>query len=451
MSDITIVNNNSTSGSIALSINGKQELYSVKNPPAITSQLVLESRQDILGKLSIDSLLLNLQNAADLMFLAYNALAGTEVWSKVSGLQKSLLDISGDSMTTLDIFGLRSQEVTTTLIKIYGLLLQGKDKLAIIQFKYCGKIAGDMANESEKLAARIAALGSQSELVNQDAINLKALSQSEKSRMETLLANFKGQQAAAEVTRKKLAEDMDKLTREYFQSVAKLKDNWFVGAVKTVAKACGVRNHNEEALRETHATYNRKSQEYNQLILDNLNKLKEYAAKISKVQSEKEEAVRGVETFHYAVRALSAIVAALADATMFWRSIETYCKQLESSSFSNAVHDYQGELSKEELIKEYSSQDFIVLFVKNLSQWVALDSVCREYLSAAKNTYNKVSANIVASPSIAQAKEQTPMLAKQIFDSIDKQTRALETTMEKDKRWGRYITIVNGKYRLSGS
>ncbi len=450
MADITIVNSNSVPGSIALSINGKQEVYSVQNPPASNSQLVLESRQDILGKLSIDSLVLNLQNAADLMFLAYNALAGTEVWPKVSKLQESLLDISGDCKTTLDIFGIRSQEVSEALIKIYGLLLQGndkKDKLAIIQFKYCREIAGNMANESEKLAGKIAALGSQSQLVNEDAIDLKVLSEIEKSNMTQKLNAFTAQNEASEVRRQELAEKMDELTREYFTSVAKLKDGWFKGAVKTVGNACGVkvRDPNEEALRETHVTYNRVSQEYNQLILNNLNELKQYAAEILKAKSAVSEAASGVETFHYAIRALCAIVATLSDATLFWRTIETYCKQLENSGFSNAVHDYQGELSPEELIKEYSSQEFIVLFVKNLAQWVALNSVCREYLEAAKHTYNTVEDNIIKSPSIAEAKAQTPVLAKRIFDSIDKQTKALEVTAKQDKRWGNHITLLNAK------
>ncbi|MTJ09454.1 MULTISPECIES: hypothetical protein [unclassified Anabaena] len=448
MSEITIVNNNSIPGSITLSINGKQEVYSVQNLPASGSQLVLESRQDILGKLSIDSLVSNFENAADFMFLAYNALAGTEVWTKVSGLQKSLLDISGDCMNTLDIFGLRSQEVAKTLIKIYGLLLQRKDTLAIIKLKYCADLARDMANESEQLAAKISELGNQSQVVNEDAINLKTLTEGEKSNLNKQLNDFKAKQAAAETQREKLREDMDKLSKEYYASVAKLQDGWFMGAVKAVANFCGikVRDPKEEALRETHATYIRDSQRQNQLILDNLNDLKQYAAEIMKAQSAVSEAEKSVQTFHYAIRALSAIVSTLTDATLFWRSIETYCRQLESSDLSNTVQDYQGELSPEELIKEYSSPEFMVLFVKNLSQWVALDSVCREYLVGAKNTYNKVGANIVASPSIDQAKEQTPILAKRIFDSLDKQVKTVEAAAVKDKRWGNYITVLNARY-----
>jgi FtsZ-binding cell division protein ZapB len=446
MTAITIVKHNSAEGSITLSINGQQELYSVKNSPGNHSQLVRESRQDILGKLCIDALVSNLQNAADLMFLAYNALAGTAVQSKVSALQKSLLDVSGDCMNTLDIFGRRGQEVAATLIKIYNLLLQGKDRLAIIQFKYCGRIARDMANESGQLAERIAVLGSESELVNQDAINLIAMSQSEKAEMTKKLNQLKAEQAAAEVRRRELADQMEKLTREYYASVEKLKDGWFVGAIKTVASAvCGVRDHNKEALRETHETYNRTSQEYNQLILQNLRDLQTYAAEIMKAQSGLSEAAKAVETFHYARRALAAIVSTLSEATLFWRSIQTYCEQLEKSSFSNAVHDYQGEFTPEELIEQYSSPEFIVMFVKNLSQWVALDNVCQEYYVAARNTYNKVSANIAASPSIFTAKEQTPRLAKQIFDSLDQQKKALEEAAEKDRRWGNYLTILNAK------
>ncbi|MCV3216444.1 hypothetical protein OGM63_23510 [Plectonema radiosum NIES-515] len=416
----------------------------MKNLPETSSQLVLQSREDILAQLSIDSLVLNLQNAADLMFLAYNVLAGTKVWGKVSGLQKSLLDISGNCRNTLDIFGMRAKEVTTTLIKIYGLLLEGKDKLAIIQFKYCRKIAGDMANESQKLSEQIQALCNKSQLVNQEAIEFQVLSHDDKLKMTKLLNEFEGKLAAAKTISECLERDMNKLTTEYVQSVEKLQDGWFVGAMKTVTKSC-VKDPKQEALRETHATYNETSQKYNQDRINNLDEIKYYSQQMLKAESGISEAAKAVETFHYAVRALSAIVVTLFDATMFWRSIERYCEQVQSSSFSNAIHDYQVFLSPEERIKEYSSPDFMVIFVRNLSQWVALESVCQEYRKGAKNTYEKVLTNISASPSIDKAKAQTPLLAKQIFDSIDQQTRALKAAMEQDKRWGRYIRIVNAR------
>lgn len=445
MSAITISEKTFTSGELALIINGVEEKYSVQKLPDRKSQLVLDSRQDMLGKLSIDILVTNFENTADFIFLAYNALAGTEVWARVSGLQKSLLDLTGDCVNVLDIFGIQSQEVAKALIKTYDLLLRRRDQLAKTQLKTCAKIANDMATESEILSDKIINLSSQSDSINQQVITLKTLSESEKANLLAKFNELKAKNDAAEVTRKKLAEDMERLTREYYASVEKLKDGWFKGAVKAVANFCGVRvkDPNEEALREVHATYNRDSQRYNQLILENLNEIREYAQQMSIAQSNISDANRAAQNFYYANRGISGIIAALADATIFWRTIAAYCSELEKSGFSNAVIDYEDNLSPEELTKEYSSKEFMLLFVKNLSQWVALQSISREYGISAQNTYKKIASNIEASPSIEQAKSLTPVLAQRILPILDKQISALQSQMEKDRRWGNYLNVVN--------
>lgn len=445
MSAITISEKTFTSGELALIINGVEEKYSVQKLPDRKSQLVLDSRQDMLGKLSIDILVTNFENTADYVFLAYNALAGTEVWARVSGLQKSLLDLTGDCVNVLDIFGIQSQEVAKALIKTYDLLLRRRDQLAKTQLKTCAKIANDMATESEKLSDKIINLSSQSDSINQQVITLKTLSESEKANLLAKFNELKADKEAAEVMRKKLAEDMERLTREYYVSVEKLKDGWFKGAVKSVANFCGIRvkDPNEEALREVHATYNRDSQKYNQLILDNLNKIREYTQQMSIAQSNISDTNRAAENFYYANRAISAMIAALADTTIFWRTIAGYCSELEKSGFSNTVIDYEDNLSPEELTKEYSSKEFILLFVKNLSQWVALQSISREYGLSAQNTYKKIASNIEASPSIAEAKSITPILAQRILPILDKQISAIQSQMEKDRRWGNYLNVVN--------
>lgn len=445
MSAITISEKVLTTGEVALIINGVEEIYSVQKLPDIKSQLVLDSRQDMLGKLSIDILVTNFENTADYVFLAYNALAGTEVWAKVSGLQKSLLDLTGDCVNVLDLFGIQSQEVAKAFIKTYALLLERKEKLAMIQLRTCGKIANDMATESQKLSDKIISLSSQSSSINGQVITLKTLTESEKANLLNKFNQLQADKEAAEVMRKKLAEDMEKLTKEYYASVAKLQDGWFKGAVKSVANFCGIRvkDPNEEALRETHATYNRDSQKYNQLILENLNNIREYTQQMSIAQSNISDANRAAENFYYANRAISAMIAALADTTIFWRTIATYCSELEKSGFSNTVTDYQDYLSPEKLMKEYSSKEFILLFVKNLSQWLALQSISREYGLSAQNTYKKIASNIEASPSIAEAKSITPILAQRILSIIDKQISALESQMEKDRRWGNYLNVVN--------
>ncbi|XWK86700.1 MAG: hypothetical protein U7127_21215 [Phormidium sp.] len=425
MSNVTILSSNSQEHWIKLSINGTEEKYSLEKPPEINSCLVQESRQYILQNLSINSLVLDLTNAADLMFLAYNALAGTQVQSKVSGLQKSLLDISGDCTNILEIFGIQSQEVTKSLIKIYKWLLAGEDKLerlALVEIKRCGKIAGDMANQAQELAGRFQHLGNESKLVNQDAHDMMNFNYIEKSNLNDKLRKLKQQEEKAQGSRDMLEKATIDLTREYEKEVAKLQDDdWFKRVVEDFVGLFGIRDKaKEDALSQAHKDYNQALQQLNQQKLENLNSLQKYALEISKASHGIDNAAKSVETFHYAVVAISVIAATLSDTTIFWRSIERYCKQPEKSKLLlNQFNALQGKFSAAKKVEKYTSNRFMVLFVTSLSQWVAFDSVCREYLTAAKNTYNKISTNIAASPSIQIAKARTPSLAQQIFDSIE--------------------------------
>jgi hypothetical protein len=432
MSNVTILSSNSQERWIKLSINGTEEKYSLEKPPEINSSLVQISSQDILQNLSIDSLVLDLTNAADLMFLAYNALAGTQVQSKVSGLQKSLLDISGDCTNILEIFGIQSQEVTKSLIKIYKWLLAGEDKLerlALVEIKRCGKIAGDMANQAQELAGRFQQLGNESKLVNQDAHDMMNFNYIEKSNLNDKLTELKKQEEKAQGSRDMLEKATIDLTREYEKEVAKLQDDdWFKRVVEDFVGVFGIRDKaNEDALSQAHKDYNQALQQLNQQKLENLNSLQKYALEISKASNGIDNAAKSVETFHYAVVAICVIAATLSDTTIFWRSIERYCKQPEKSKLLlNQFNALQGKFSVAKKVEKYTSHRFMVLFVTSLSQWVAFDSVGRDYLIAAKNTYNKISTNIVASPSIQIAKARTSSLAQQIFDSIEQQKKALK-------------------------
>ncbi|MFM7580658.1 MAG: hypothetical protein ACKO5Q_27485, partial [Microcystaceae cyanobacterium] len=47
-----------------------------------------------------------------------------------------------------------------------------------------------------------------------------------------------------------------------------------------------------------------------------------------------------IQAFHYAVKALSSLLASLSDAELFWFSIKIYCKQLKNSSVANSVQNY---------------------------------------------------------------------------------------------------------------
>lgn len=564
MSQITVVQNLPDDRSIKLSIEGQEEVYSLKNPPAVTSQLVLASQKEILQNLSLSSVVSNLANAADLMFVAYNALAGVEkVQAKMSGLQKSLLDVSADCITTVTAFEVKSQEVINYTIKSYKWLFNCKDKLAVTQLVRCGEIAGQMAIEAEKLAGRFQELGTRSQGVLEDSINEENLENKKKKEMMEKLNELKANEANAKKLQTELqvaynemqeafleakeqektesnrafalgltsaifsglasglgsaaqiamavhpatatarsvtqvansqvsqapsnpaiSENDDlvkkseqaqaeksKLEKESDENEAKIKEAEGILKDTQDEKVVAEKKEELEKLRKEREDIKVKLEKANNAInsiSEGLNKvsdkveklgtqaqtaaenaakqkmeffkqknnlaaqnrktlaaLEEYAVRVANTQSNISNAAAAVETLHCAVTALSQIVVSLNQASLFWRSMEQYCKRLQKSEFLNEVQDLQEE-DKEERIKAYSEPEFMQTAVTNLSRWVALNSVCQQYLKAVNDTYKQVGENIKSAPSIEQAQKQAPLLAKKVLASVRKEMEVID-------------------------
>ena len=109
---------------------GVTEKYSISTKPARTSKLVLESEKSILNNLSVREVVKGLDHAADLMYLAYNALAARKndsLQGTVSGLQKSLLDATMEASITMGVFKTKSSAVVDDAFSAYKWLVQGKE------------------------------------------------------------------------------------------------------------------------------------------------------------------------------------------------------------------------------------------------------------------------------------------------------------------------------------
>ena len=71
--------------------------YFLVETPATDSPLVSEAQENLLRQLSISHLIDDLYNAADFMYLSFNVLARTNLWTEVSRPQKQLLRITRKS------------------------------------------------------------------------------------------------------------------------------------------------------------------------------------------------------------------------------------------------------------------------------------------------------------------------------------------------------------------
>ncbi|MEB3177870.1 MAG: hypothetical protein VKL59_02345 [Nostocaceae cyanobacterium] len=194
---------------------GNTEKYSLKAKPPRTSALVLESQKSILNNLSIREVVVGLNHAADLMFVAYNALAKRSLQATVSGLQKSLLDATLEATVTMKTFKDKSGAVLDDAFSAYGWLLKNKESLAIRQLQRCGATALQMAEESEKLAARFQKIVDASQVAAEAAINEKVNDQNAKKKLQEKLNLIKSLQAKTVELQKNISKDLEAAQKEY--------------------------------------------------------------------------------------------------------------------------------------------------------------------------------------------------------------------------------------------
>ena len=400
-------------------------------PQTIDSKLVHDSRKQILGVLPMDSLVRNLENAGDLVFLAFNAAAGTEIQSGVAGIQFSLHKISGQCVNTFDIYISQCQEIMIALIKIYKYLLAGKEALAAIQLGYCAKIANQMGIYAKNLGESFENLYTQSYDVSKNSLNLRNLSNSEKANLTKELSEFNALRTNAKTDQEKLLRDIDQLMIDHCDALSKIEQSaggGFSGFVAGFLGFFGVQVHDprNELRDQENAQFSRQMNRLQQQKIENLIQISRYAGRISSLDSGISDAAKSVESFQNVYKALSTIEVSLKEETVFWSSMEKYCNNLKN--FKNLQP--QATLSLEKNMARYSSQLFINMFLRSLSQWMAIYGISKEGLVAARTMENQVATNIQTQPSIENAKKLTPELAKKLFGSVNMQIEALEAAKQ---------------------
>lgn len=429
MSDLTILKTDNLGTWIEPYITNKEGLETLIIPQTINSNLVNDSRNSILGVLPMDSLVRNLVNAGDLTFLAFNASAGTSLQSQVAGIQFSLHEISGQCINTLDIYRLQCQEIMKALIKIYKYLLAGKEELASIQLGYCAKIANQMGIYASDLGASFENLYNKSYDVSRNSLELRNLSDSEKNTLTKELHEFQALQKEAIEDRNQLLKDIDNLTAEHCSNLSQIQNSLggFRSFVSGFLGFFGIRKDpRKKLIAQENARYSQHMQRLHQQRFEVLRNINIYTGRISSVNSSISDANRAVETFHIVYKALSTMVVALKEEALFWNSMKSYCDNL--AKFKNLQP--QPSLSSEKKIEIYSGKPFMNLYLRSLSQWMAIYGISSESLEAARIMEKQVSANIVASPSIENAKKLTPVLAQKLLGSINMQMEALESAKE---------------------
>ncbi len=189
--------------------------YSLSKTPPNGSAMVEKMKADITQGLQVGDIVRNLKNISGMLFVAYNALGGTMMQSKVSGLQKDYLQLLDDSGTAITGFKNKSEEICIFVAKAYDWLTRGKESMAITQFDKCAKAAAVMAKTAEGLAARYITMSNQTEHVLEGTQDEQATQYKKMDEMKRQQDEFNAELASQEAMKAQLAQDIESINNVY--------------------------------------------------------------------------------------------------------------------------------------------------------------------------------------------------------------------------------------------
>jgi peptidoglycan hydrolase CwlO-like protein len=169
-----------------LSINGR--IYNLTSPPDYEKDdrkldpLVKAQRDNLLQQINLNELNDNLYLSVELLFVAYNGVAGAQGGKLQADINKIMGDLAlvcNDCIVTMDTFHSKTGDIISLLGETYSYLVTGKEKMAILRLKRCGDASEAMSVKSNELSLRFIDLQKRSTAAKSNTI-LEEASENEK-------------------------------------------------------------------------------------------------------------------------------------------------------------------------------------------------------------------------------------------------------------------------------
>lgn len=139
---------------IAVTVGVKLETYSLKSYPKQDAGAVVAAKQEVIGDVSLETMLTDLERAGDMLYLAFVGLKGTKLAGRVGSRQKDLAILCSDCVAAMRALESGSRKVVGSLIKAFKWLQKGQEARALKVVQRCGKEASNMSEKCTGLAGR---------------------------------------------------------------------------------------------------------------------------------------------------------------------------------------------------------------------------------------------------------------------------------------------------------
>ena len=428
----------------------KDTTYSLVELPRTDTQLVVAERAKLLGQIDLKTLVQDLGRVGKCIRVAYNGVTAagpkfTELQIEVQDLGYDVTKLCDKSAITVSKFKRACTTILSDLQTTYEYLLDNFEDLALETLAAVSEIAGQMAAAAEELhkdfdeeAMKVRGVAKKTKREQgAQAILVQDKMQEEKD----LKVRHEHQQKVLENARK-AEEEAERTYREYEmkedEAIENLGDGGnvlakFVNGL--TSKFLGARlfgddpgtkqqkvGHWKEKKRE--ALEKRKERE--SMRKEAYQQLTDFAVSIERCNGEKEMAEAAVKALHKAMDGLQMLATLMMQAALFWKQMQEHCKALGEDKMKQTVENAMQSYDDAKRRKLWTSTGFKRNAVSFYAGWVALDSVCGEYMLAIQETQRDLYKYITENPSYEEAERNVKQLAIEFQKDLQEAQKAIE-------------------------
>lgn len=192
--------------------------YNLTVAPTYQDPLVKAEVAKVLGQLNLRDITDNLYMSVELIFVAYNGVAGADggkIQSDIAEIQSDLALLCNKCVNTMSTFENETKNIITQLVSTYKWLTKGKEELAFKKFAHCKDSSRTMSESAHGLADEFRVLQVKSTKARSNSIRAEASERDKKLAAEEAERDIKEKQVAAKANQEELVAQVTQMQALY--------------------------------------------------------------------------------------------------------------------------------------------------------------------------------------------------------------------------------------------
>ena len=416
------------------------EIHSLDVLPAAESKVVAEEKKNLLGAVDLKTLVNYLGHAGAFIRIAYNGViaAGpqyTELHIEIQLLGFDITKLCDESALMISKFKRASSMVLNGLEAMYGYLLLNKENVAIETLSSVSKLAGDMERAAlalhekfQKQEEKVKDTLKKTQIARGDA--KVRIEEREKEHQQLQIQLQHQQKLLDEAQRLEHEAEAQRLQIEAKEDDA-ISSIRHIDPLKSLVNALfryevfdeGTRKVGLWKEKRIHAL--EKENMLRKQRYEAMERMTSFAVMIQDCKFEQEMAEVTVDALHNTVGVLQELIAAVMRAAKFWRQMQEHCRSLADDGMLKKMKMIEDKVTKEERKMMWTSEPFKKQAVHFYAGWVALNSLCTEYVEHIKLTQKDLYKYIVENPTYEESRKNVRELAKIFLTDLEKDQKAI--------------------------